>query len=365
MAPTPLFCPNPPGPARGQTGRGHRGIPSQQDPRGSCHVCHHTCSATQGTVWSRRRPSAETVVSVVTWLAQGCPVQAIVAACGCDERTVAAGWARAGRQGQAVHADLVEHPRDVGPGQAEASRVKTPGRIGWMALALMVKPRVWLGGEVRAQRHLPLIRRLIARVRRGAAQRPLWGWTEGWAASIRASREPCREPVQTGPGGRPRRRPWRHVVIAPGVTRDERRRVVETARRMVAGPPARVETLRGRSPGGGGIKTASSARLNATCRARLAPVARRGRALARQTLTWHAGMFVVGPVSNLCTPQASVAQTPKTTPAMAAGIPAHGWTMHARLSCHVPPSRWSPPKPRGRPSPALQRVIEPWCGDHG
>jgi len=31
---------------------------------------------------------------------------------GFDERTVAAGWARSGRQGQAVQESLVERPRD-------------------------------------------------------------------------------------------------------------------------------------------------------------------------------------------------------------------------------------------------------------
>jgi transposase-like protein len=296
MDPTTLCCPHAHWPARGQTGRGNRGLQSPKDQRCICHVCHNTFSATTGPVLSRRRTSAATVVLVVTWRAHGCPVPAIVAACGCDARTVAAWWARAGRQGQAVHEYLVEPPRDLGPGQAEAIRVKTHGGIVWMALALMVKPRVWLGGAVSPQRDLPLIRRLMARVRRGAAQRPLLVCTDGLAASIRAIRETCREPGPTGTGGRPRRRPWRQGLIAPVVTRDERRRVVETERRMVAGTPARVETLRCRSPGGGVIHTAYLERLNATFRERLAPLARRCRALARHTLTWHEGMFVVGTV---------------------------------------------------------------------
>jgi hypothetical protein len=76
-------------------------------------------------------------------------------------------------------------------------------------------------------------------------------------------------------------------------------------------------------------------------------------------------MFVVGTVYNFCTPHASLSQTHKTTPAMAAGLTDHCWTMHELLAFHVPLSRWSPPKPRGRPSQALKRVIEQWCGDHG
>jgi hypothetical protein len=119
------------------------------------------------------------VVLVVTLLAYGCPVQAIVAAFGFDERTVAAWWARYGRQGQAVHEYVVEQPRDLGQVQADELRVKKQGGIVWMALAIMVQTRLWLGGEVSAQRDLPLIRRLIERVRRCATRRPLLVCTDG------------------------------------------------------------------------------------------------------------------------------------------------------------------------------------------
>jgi hypothetical protein len=154
------------------------------------------------------------------------------------------------------------------------------------------------------------------------------------------------------------------MSITQVVKRYERRRVVATARRMVAGTPARVETRRRRSQGDGVSKTAYSERRHATCRERLAPLARRCRALARHTLTLHAGMLVVGTVENLCTPPASLSHTPQTTPAMAAGIPGQRWTRHALLSLHVPPPRWTPPRQRRRPSHMLKRLIEQWCGDH-
>jgi hypothetical protein len=128
---------------------------------------------------------------------------------------------------------------------------------------------------------LPLIRRLIERVRRGTSPP---GALYRWLGVLhRAIRETFRDPVHTGKGGRPRLRPWRNILIAQGVKRDERRRVVDTARRMVDGTPARVETLRRRSQGDGVINTADIERLNATFRERLAPLARRCRALARQT----------------------------------------------------------------------------------
>jgi transposase-like protein len=361
MDPTTVFCPNEHCPARGHIGKGNIGIHSRKEQRFICHACDKTFSATKGTVFYRLRTSAETVVLIVTLLAHGCPVQAIVAAFGFDERTVADWWARSGRQSQVVHEYLVEQPRDLGQVQADELRVKQQGGIVWMAFAMMIKTRLWLGGEVSAQRDLPLIRRLIARVRRCAARRPLLICTDGLVSYIRAIRETFRDPIRTGQGGRPRLRPWRNVLIAQVVKRYERRRVVATERRMVAGTPARVETLRRRSQGDGVINTAYIERLNATFRERLAPLARRCRALARQTQTLHEGMFVVGTVYNFCTPHERLHAGQKTPPAMAAEITDHCWTMQERLSFHVPLPRWAPPKQRGRPSRAFQRLIARWC----
>ena len=234
---------------------------------------------------------------------------------------------------------------------------------------MMVTTRLWLGGEVSERRDLPLIRRLIARVRRCAACRALLVCTDGLVSYIRAIRETFRDPIHTGTGGRPRLRPWRHVFIAQVVKRYERRRVVATERRILDGTPARVETLRRRSQGDGVINTAYIERLNATFRECLAPLARRCRALARHTLTLEHGMYLVGTVYNFCTYHASLrlaAQATGTvatnrTPAMAAGITDHCWTVRELLAFPVPPPRWTPPKRRGRPSHTLKRLIERWC----
>src|SRR5437870_3661524 len=217
MDPTTTFCPNRNCPARGQTGQGNIGIHSQKEQRFICHACHKTFSARKDTVFYRLRTSAETVVIIVTLLAHGCPLQAIVAAFGFDERTIADWWARSGRQGQAVHEYLVEQPRDWGQVQADELRVKKQGGIVWMALAIMVKTRLWLGGEVSAQRDRPLIRRLTARVRRCAARRPLLLCTDGLGSYIRAMRA-CSwwaqsitfaHPMRVCPIRSRRPRPWR------------------------------------------------------------------------------------------------------------------------------------------------------------
>lgn len=219
MDPTTTFCPNRACPARGQRGQGNIGIHSRKEQRFICKQCYKTFPATKGTVFYRLRTAAELVVIVVTLLAHGCLLQAIVAAFRLDERTVADWWVRAGQQGQAVQEYLVEHPRDLGHVPADEIRVKTQGRLVWMALAMMVRTRVWLAGEVSAQRDIPLIRRLMARVRHCAAHRPRLCCTDGLCASIRASRETFREPVYTGIQGRPRLRPWRNRCMAPVVKR--------------------------------------------------------------------------------------------------------------------------------------------------
>src|SRR5947208_10368793 len=148
-----------------------------------------------------------------------CPFQVIVVAFCYDELTVAGWLVRAGVQGQAVQENVVEQPRDLGQVQADEIRVKKQGGVVWMALAMMVATRLWLAGEVSEQRDMPLIRRLIERVRRCAAHRPLLVCTDGLVSYIRAVRESFRDPVHTGTGGRPRLRPWRNVLIAPVVKR--------------------------------------------------------------------------------------------------------------------------------------------------
>ena len=122
MDPSIVFCPNLKCPARGQTGQGNIRIHSRQDTRFLCTACRKTFAVTKGTALYHLRTSAKTVTLVVTLLAHGCPLQAIVVAFGFDERTVASWAARAGVQGQAVQEHLVEQPRDLGQVQATNPR---------------------------------------------------------------------------------------------------------------------------------------------------------------------------------------------------------------------------------------------------
>ena len=102
------FCPNLDCKARGQQGQGNIVIHSRQRPRYRCKTCGKTFSAKEGTLFAGLRKPTELIVVVITLLAYGCPVQAIVQAFGLDERTVASWRDRAGTHCQHVHQALVE-----------------------------------------------------------------------------------------------------------------------------------------------------------------------------------------------------------------------------------------------------------------
>jgi transposase-like protein/IS1 family transposase len=366
MDPTQVFCPNMDCPARGQSGKGHIGVHSQKERRFICRQCGQTFTERAGTPFYRLRTPSETVTLVVTLLAHGCPLQAIVAAFGFDERTVAAWLDRAGGHCHAVHEHLVETPRRLGQVQADELRVKSQGAIVWMAMAVMIPTRLWLGGEVSPQRDLSLIRRLMLRVRRCALTGRLLICTDGLCAYVRATREAFRDHVATGRRGRQPLRVWGRLLIVQVVKRYDNRRVVEVERRVVHGRAAQAEQARAASSGEGVLNTAYIERLNGTFRERLASLARRTRALARTLPRLEAGMWLVGTVYNFCTPHASLREMAAKavrdrTPAMAAGITRRCWSVRELLCYHVPPPPWTPPKKRGRRSREMLALIEQWC----
>jgi transposase-like protein len=275
MDPQTVFCPNSGCPARGQRGQGNIGVHSHQEHRYVCHVCHQTFAETKGTVFYRLQTDAVEVTRVVTLLAYGCPLQAIVIAFGLDERTVKAWLTRAGEHAEQVHAHLVQRPRDLGQVQADEIRVKMPKLVVWLALALQVPTRLWLGGIVGEQRDEPLLAHLLERLRACALCRPLLFCVDGWRAYLPAIHARFREAIPTGRRGHPRLRAWDGVCIAQVVKQYAQGHVVGVVRRIAQGSPQQVAALLKQTQGGGVINTAYIERLNATFRARLANLVRR------------------------------------------------------------------------------------------
>jgi hypothetical protein len=142
----------------------------------------------------------------ITLIAHECPLQAIAVAFSFDERMVVDPWVRVGMKDQAVHAHLVEMPRDPGEVQTDEIRVKKPRGIVGMTLAMMLSSRLCLAGEMSEHRNLPLIRRLVERVRACARTSPILSCIDGLYSDIREVCEPFREARCSVRRGRPQHR---------------------------------------------------------------------------------------------------------------------------------------------------------------
>ena len=357
MDPHRVFCPNVGCPDKGQRGGGNSGIHSQKERRYRCATCGKTFAATRGTAFYRLHHSAEVMVVVVTLLGHGCPIQAIVAAFGLDERTVTAWLHRAGQHSMRVHEEVVQTGQmELGQVQADEICVKVcRGRV-WQAMALAVPSRLWLGGELSATRDGALLSALLRRVAVCAASWALLLCVDGFPAYVGAVRTVFRVAVRTGRRGRPRLVLPPTVLLAQVVKSHQGRRLVDVTRRVVFGTEQAVARALARTRGGTQINTAYIERLNATFRAALAPLTRRGRHLAHGTALLQSGMWLVGTAYDVCWVHESLRlraiggrKWQQRTPAMAAGLTDHVWTMEELLRYRVPPQEVAPPPRRSRP----------------
>jgi len=363
MNPHDLFCPNSACPARGQIGQGNVGVHSQKDRRCICRQCGKTFGARSGTLFYRRRTDESIITQVVTLLSYGCPVTAIEQAFALQAATIRAWGEAAGLHAEAVHHALVVTPRDLGHVQADELRVKTQCGIVWMAMAMMVTTRLWLGGVMSTRRDQALITRLVALIAQCAQGAPLLLLVDGLASYVTAFRAAFRTRQPSGGVGAPRKVPWPDLVIGQVIKRTQGRRLVAITRRVVQGATATLVRLLWQEPGCLVLNTAYIERLNGTFRARVASLARKTHHLVHRKEVLHASMYLVGAVYNFCADHASLTTKDggRRTPAMAAGITDHRWTVSALLHHQVPPPRWQPPTQRGRRSKSLQALIDRWC----
>jgi len=361
MNPQETFCPNSDCSARGQLGQSNIRVHSWKERRYRCTACDKTFSETSGTALYRIKKPQQDFVRVVTLLGYGCPVQAIVAAFGLDERTIADWQRRAGDHCQGVHEYVVGQSKlDLGQVQADEIKVKTQMGVVWMALAIMVSTRLWLGGAVSATRDKSLLAALVTQVVQVALCRPIVWAVDGLTAYLGVIQRAFRAPLRLGQQGRPRLIPWPNVGIVRVIKRRTAGRLT-VEHQVHQGDPPQVQAIIVASQGGtGGINTAFIERLNATFRQCLACLGRRSRALARMLSTLEHGMFLVGCLYNFCTPHDSL-RVPlyigrygrrrwvKRTPAIAAGLTDHIWSVKELLTFKVPLPPFVPPKRRGRP----------------
>jgi transposase-like protein/IS1 family transposase len=348
MTPQPSFCPNPHCPSRGIVAAGNLRVHDSLRNRWRCRVCKKTFSGRQGTPFYALKTDQARVTLVLTLLAFGCPVQAIVAAFGVDERTVADWQQRAGQHCERVHTAVVEQPQDLGQVQADEIRVRCQKRrVLWMALALCATTRLWLGGVVSPQRDRHLGRAIAAKVKACCRFGRLLVVTDGWPAYKNAFATTFRFCLPTGKRGQPKRLAWPDFVLVQTVKWQEAGRTLGIRVCHLLGNPRQVTAglLAGQ-----GVSTAYIERLNATFRQRLAGLCRRTRCLVRTERTLSCGMYLVGTVYNFCTPHASLSQKGQPrTPAMAAGLTGRIWSVSELLCYQVAPPPYVAPKRRGRP----------------
>jgi transposase-like protein len=205
MDPQDRFCHNPDCPARGQLGLGNIRVHSRTERRYRCTTCGRTFAATRDTPFYRLKAPADLVTIVLTLLCHGCPLQALVAAYGLDERTVAAWRDRAGRHGQNFHEHHVLSGQvELGHVQADELYVKTVAGRVWMAMAMAVPSRLWLGGAIGPKRDLAFILAVVRMVRSAARSLAILVCVDGLAGYVTAFTRVFRNPQRTGRRGRPR-----------------------------------------------------------------------------------------------------------------------------------------------------------------
>ncbi len=269
MNPQIQFCLNFDCPARGQKGKGNIGVHSHEEHRYVCEQCKRTFSERKGTPMEGLKKPVELFEIVVSLLAHGCPIPAIVAAFKLDVRTVRSWLLKAGLHCQNVHEHIVQSQTiDLEQVQADEIKVKTQGGTIWMALAMMVSTRLWLGGAVSPHRDKKLIRALAEQIRKMALCRPLLLAVDGLASYVKAFRRVFRTPCREGKNGRPRMVVWQDIAIVQ-VVKKRTAGSFQITRRIVQGCAQQIAALIQVSQGGGWINTAFIERLNATFRQRL------------------------------------------------------------------------------------------------
>ena len=295
MNPQDIFCPNIDCPARGQIGKGNIGVHSQVERRYICHECGQTFTDTKGTIFYRLRTDAQTVMLVITLLAYGCPLQAIRKSYGFHERTIKEWWRRSGEHCRIVHEHMIGGSQlDLQQVQADEIKGKGQGFTCWMAMAMMVPTRLWLGGAISPKRNLDLIQALANQIRQIALCRELLLAADGLSSYVKAFRRAFRTPFRDRVRrGRHRLTSWPNIAIVQ-VFKQRRAKNLTIDLRIVQDYQEMIERLITITQNFGVINTANIERLNATFRQRLTWLARHTRNLAQQTDTLMAGMFTVG-----------------------------------------------------------------------
>jgi len=375
------FCPNPDCAYRGGVGWGN--LRANGHPNGGpwrqllCVVCRHYFLETLGTIFHGKRASVELIVRVIACLAEGLGIRGTARVFEVDPNTVLQWLVEAAEQLRAfsqhflhdvrvrqVQLDelfaLLSAVKDGTVGEAEAiERLERSPQWVWVAMDPESKLLLALDAGART---LAMAQRVLHHVAQVLAPdcAPLF-LTDGFREYMTALLthygywvQPPRRQV-TGRAPKPRWMPLPQLLYAQVIKTVRRRRLVRVSYRVVFGTLEAVEQVL--SACGWEINTAFVERINLSIRQHVAAVGRRVSTLCKGEDGLRQQLALYHTYYNFCLPHTSlrlpVPQPEAThgtgtakcwqprTPAMAAGLTDHVWTLREVLLFRVPP--WPQP----------------------
>jgi IS1 family transposase len=371
------FCPNPDCAYQGRVGLGN--LSANGHPSGGpwrqlhCTACESYVLETHGTLFHGKRVAPDLLVWAVGALAEGLGIRAVARVFEVDPNTVLAWLVEAAAQLQAFSHHFL-HDLRVTQVQLDelfallsavkAGAVSEPEAVArlerspqWVWVAMDPESKLLLAIDV-GDRTLAMAQRVVHQVAQVLAPdcAPLFltdGFREYVTALVTHYGHWVQPERRQAPGPRPKPRwiPLPQLLYAQVVKSYRRRRLVAVKHRVVFGTMERVKQVL--SAGGWQIQTAFVERLNLDIRQRVAAVGRRVTTLCKGEDGLRHQLVLFHAYHNFCLPHASV-RVPLTepvptngtgsakqwrprTPAMAAGLTDHVWTLREVLLYRVPP----------------------------
>jgi IS1 family transposase len=377
------FCPNPDCAYRGWVGWGN--LRANGHPNGGpwrqllCVVCQGYFLETLGTIFHGKRASVELIVRVIACLAEGLGIRGTARVFEIDPNTVLQWLVEAAEQLQVFSRHVLHDVRvrqvqldelfallsavkegEISEAEAIERLERTPR---WVWVAMDPESKLLLAIDV-GDRTLAMVQRVVHQVAQVLAPdcAPLF-LTDGFREYLTALLTHYGQWVQlprrqaTGPRPKPRWMPQPQLLYAQVVKTVRRRRLVDVQHRVVFGSLEAINHVL--APLGWQIQTAFVERINLTIRQHVAAVGRRVSTLCKGEDGLRQQVAVFHCYYNFCLSHASLRQPlpqPQRTngtgsatqwrpctPAMAAGLTDHVWTLREVLLFRVPP--W--PQPAG------------------
>jgi transposase-like protein/IS1 family transposase len=364
------YCPNPKCSHYGWVGLGN--IVSNGHPNSGrwrqlrCTVCGKYFAESTGTLFYRSRLAPELLCQIITALAEGVGLQATARIFGVDPNTVLACLVKAAEQMDAVSCCLIHDLRltqvqvdelwALVPG-GEAAQGQTRHRHRWAWTALDPASKLWLATIVGARSLVSaqlLIHAVVMMLAPGVIPLFLSDQLAHYATALLTHFGHWVETPRRFPRGRrpaPRWEPLPALNYAQVVKRRVGGRVVEVTSRVVFGCAEAIATLL--SQAGHTVNTAFIERLNLTLRVHLPALGRKVLSFAKTPEGLIRQLSLGRAYYNFCLPHlalrlplpeplptngtGSPKQWQARTPAMAAGLTNHVWTVQELLLFRVPP----------------------------